>query len=201
MNVGTPTRAGWLVIAGLIIGLLVSCGLAAYGMTAQPSVTALRIENARLRGENAALRDELTRQNKLITDWELLNAPEPTETIEPTDTVSYLYPAHYRPWGVHRGHQLSRRQIHRMLTRWAKHYHVGHRWVHTGMRIAWRESSWRPAATNRYHAGLFQFACPSQWGSRRQLVDPNNACRLFMRTVRQGGAAAVRRHWAATYTI
>jgi hypothetical protein len=69
--------------------------------------------------------------------------------------------------------------------------------VETGTRIAYRESTYRVAATNPSGAaGLFQFMPP--WGSLEQRLDPTWSCYRFVKVYADGGESAVRRHWAAT---
>jgi hypothetical protein len=74
----------------------------------------------------------------------------------------------------------------------------------TGARIAYRESTYRPYAVNSSnHAGLFQFS--GAWGSGACSHGANDwrvcgicSCYRFVRVYKEGGEAAVARHWAAT---
>ena len=70
--------------------------------------------------------------------------------------------------------------------------------VAAGLRIAWAESRYNPSARNANSsaAGLFQFLAP--WGSLEARLDPVWSCNRFCRVYRDGGEAAIRRHWAAT---
>lgn len=69
--------------------------------------------------------------------------------------------------------------------------------VTTGLRIAYRESRYRPGAINPSGCvGLFQFN--SGFGAVGNRLDPVWSCYRFVRVYAEGGEAAVRRHWAAT---
>lgn len=68
--------------------------------------------------------------------------------------------------------------------------------VAAAVRVAGRESTFRPAARNGQHLGLMQFA--SGWGTAAQRLCPEWSVRRFVQAYADGGAANVRRHWRAT---
>lgn len=68
--------------------------------------------------------------------------------------------------------------------------------VETGVRVAYRESTYRPDARNGQYLGLFQFG--SAWASAEQRLDPVWSCYRFVRVYAEGGEAKIRQHWKAT---
>lgn len=68
--------------------------------------------------------------------------------------------------------------------------------VETGCRVAYRESTYRPDARNGQYLGLFQFG--DAWGSVSERLDGVWSCYRFVRVYRDGGEAAIYRHWKAT---
>lgn len=68
--------------------------------------------------------------------------------------------------------------------------------VDTGVRVAYRESTYRPDARNGQHLGLYQFN--AAWGTAEQRLDPVWSCYRFVRVYAEGGEAKIRQHWKAT---
>ena len=68
--------------------------------------------------------------------------------------------------------------------------------VETGVRVAYRESTYRPDARNGQYLGLFQFN--AAWGTAEQRLDPVWSCYRFVRVYAEGGEAKIRQHWKAT---
>lgn len=75
---------------------------------------------------------------------------------------------------------------------------AGTEWiVATGLRVAYKESTYRPDAVNPSGCvGLFQFN--SAWGSMEQRLDPVWSCYRFVKVYVDGGAAKIAQHWKAT---
>jgi len=68
--------------------------------------------------------------------------------------------------------------------------------VATGVRVAYKESTYRPDARNGQYLGLFQFG--DAWAPAAQRLDPVWSCYRFVRVYADGGEAKIRQHWAST---
>jgi hypothetical protein len=72
-----------------------------------------------------------------------------------------------------------------------------HAWVvAAAVRVATRESGRRPKARNGQHLGMMQFNSGWKGGDKR--LDGKWSVYRFVRVYRDGGKAAIRRHWKAT---
>jgi len=109
--------------------------------------------------------------------------------------VLLLFPttAHAATW--------SKSKVSKTLTAACDHYGIkgsDKAWlVSKGVRIAYRESTYRTHARNGSCLGLFQFN--SGWGAASKRLDGKWSCYRFVRVYRDGGVSAIRRHWRATY--
>lgn len=106
------------------------------------------------------------------------------------------------PAGKDTGATWSREKVASTLRAAADHYGLTDAqtaWVvETGTRIAYRESTYRVAATNPSGAaGLFQFM-PS-WAPLEQRLDPTWSCYRFVKVYADSGEAGIAKHWRATY--
>ena len=137
-----------------------------------------------------------------VEDLELLNAALKTEVARKAAAVPQAAPAPKPPTVQQTSAGAwSRDKVAATLAAAAASYGLDDKqtaWiVDTGVRVAYRESTYQPDARNASGAaGLFQFM-PS-WAPLEQRLDPVWSCYRFVRVYAEGGEAKIRQHWKAT---
>ncbi|MBN2840989.1 MAG: hypothetical protein JXP37_08560 [Coriobacteriia bacterium] len=146
-----------------------------------------------LRSELASATSELSSLSVQIHDLQELNTALKRQ-IDP-EVKEQSYNAPEGAW--------TREQVASTLTAAAKGHELTAEetaWVvETGVRVAYRESTFRPDARNGQYLGLFQFG--DAWGSSTQRLDPVWSCYRFVKVYADGGEAKIIQHWASTVGV
>jgi UDP-N-acetylenolpyruvoylglucosamine reductase len=92
---------------------------------------------------------------------------------------------------------VPRQTVYNDIAHWAKQYRTGSiRWLaREGTECFYRESRFNRYARTGSHYGIAQLTLAWTHGSKAKAYDPYESARLFVRTYKQGGTKAVRKHW------
>lgn len=168
---------------------------------------AMRARCVRVQADNEMLESEIDGLNQSLLELEDENetlkadldqfVPSVVDTITPQSMRDELIDLDTV--------RLSSKQVTDMLSKWCDRYGItgaNRKWlIATGVNVAWHESRYDPKCINRSSgaAGLYQFL--PGWGSLTNRLDPDWSTRRFVKCFKEGGKAAIRKHWAQTVTL